>query len=48
MDSTHGMLFLEYLINGELDAYFYRDEYGDNHYYIEKDSLKLRELKYNI
>ncbi|HKK58566.1 MAG TPA: hypothetical protein VJ937_03755 [Salinivirga sp.] len=46
VDSTHGMLFLEYLINGELDAYFYRDKYGGNHYYIEKDSLKLRELKY--
>ena len=46
VDSTHGKLFLEYLINGELDAYFYRDRYGGNHYYIEKDSLELRELKY--
>ncbi len=46
VDSTVGRIFLEYLVNGELDAYFYRDNYGENHYYIEKDSLKLRELKY--
>ncbi len=37
-------IFLEYLINGIVDIYFYRDEANNNHYFIEKDDLKLTEL----
>lgn len=40
-------LFMEYMINGILDIYFYQDENGDNHYYAAKDSLDLHELKYS-
>jgi hypothetical protein len=37
-------LFLEFLINGRVDIYYFRDEYGE-HYYIEKGDNKLIELK---
>ena len=38
-------LFLEYLIDGELDLFVKRGKYGDR-YFIEKDSLPITELKY--
>lgn len=38
--------FLEYLINGEVDVYYLRNEEGD-HYYVEKKGKTLKELKYN-
>ena len=38
-------LFLEYLINGKISIYYYRDSDGD-HYYIQKDSGELTELEY--
>jgi hypothetical protein len=40
-------VFMEYLIHGKLDVYFYQDERGDNHYYAAKDTLKPQELKYS-
>ena len=36
--------FMEYLINGALDMYFYQDDENDNHYFVSKDSLQLKEL----
>ena len=38
-------MFLEFLIKGALNIYYLRDEKGD-HYYIDKDSVKLIELPY--
>jgi len=46
VDSTVGRIFLEYLVNGELDVFFYQDQTGDNHYFVKKDNLPLKELKY--
>ncbi|MCB4808964.1 hypothetical protein LG651_11950 [Tamlana sp. 62-3] len=39
-------LFLEYLVNGVIDIYYYRDDKGD-HYYVSKDNNILYELKNN-
>ncbi len=36
-------IFIEYLVNGIADLYYYRDKAGD-HYLIEKDDGKLHEL----
>lgn len=38
-------VFLEYLINGEIDIYYLRDDSGD-HYYIEKEGVELTEIPY--
>ena len=38
-------VFMEYLIKGKISIYFMRDEKGD-HYYIEKDDVKLMKLPY--
>ena len=40
-------VFMEYLIKGKLDIYFYQNEKGVNKYYVSKDSLPLSELKYS-
>jgi len=37
-------LFMEYLINGTVDMYYYRDDKGD-HYFVEDSSGQLYELK---
>ena len=37
-------VFLEYLVNGMANLYYYRDEHTEDHYYIEKDDHFL-ELK---
>lgn len=37
-------LFLEYLLKGKVNLYYYRDKDG-NHFLIDKDTLKLVELK---
>ncbi len=39
-DSTEINLFLEYLVNGIADLYYYRDNNGD-HYLVEKEGGKL-------
>lgn len=39
-------IFVEYLIDGKLDIYFYQDKKTVNHYYAANDSLPLKELKY--
>lgn len=36
-------VFLEYLINGKVDIYYYRDA-NDDFYFIEKDNVSLTEL----
>ncbi len=38
-------VFLECLIKGKVNIYYLRDDYG-NHYYIDKDNMKLAELPY--
>ncbi len=39
-------VFLEYLVNGELDIYYLRDLEGD-HYYAENAMLEIREIPYS-
>lgn len=43
--STEQNVFLEYLINGELDVYYYRNNEGD-HYFVEKEGGDLVLLPY--
>ena len=38
-------VFLEYLIKGEINIYYMRDNFGD-HYYLDKEDLKFTELPY--
>ncbi len=38
--------FLEYLIKGKVNVYYMRDDIGD-HYYLEKEDVKLTEIPYN-
>ncbi len=38
-------VFLEYLVKGEVNIYFYRDNTGD-HYYLDKENVKLTEIPY--
>lgn len=39
-------VFLEYLIKGKVNIYYLRDKNGD-HYYLEKEDVKLTEIPYN-
>jgi hypothetical protein len=39
------MVFLEYLVNGRLDLFYIRSN-DDDRYFIQNDSLPLREIKY--
>ena len=39
-------LFLEFLIKGQLNIYYYRDDNQNDRYYIEKADLPLSELTY--
>ena len=47
IENSKRNVFLEYLINGKLNIYFYRDVEGDDHYFAEKDTIPLKELKYS-
>jgi len=38
-------VFLEYLIKGEVNIYYMRDEDGE-HYYLDKEDIKLTEIPY--
>ena len=38
-------VFLEYLIKGEINIYYMRDDFGD-HYYLDKENEKLTEIPY--
>lgn len=40
------ILFLEYLIDGELDVYFLQSKNQQNHYYVSKGNEELKELIY--
>lgn len=42
---NHKKVFLEYLIKGKVNIYYMRDESGD-HYYIDKEDVKLMEIPY--
>lgn len=46
-DNETIILFLEYLINGELDVYFYQENGTINHYLVAKDEMPLKELHYS-
>jgi hypothetical protein len=39
-------VFMEYLIKGKVSIYYYKDAIGD-HFFIEKDSLPLKEISYS-
>lgn len=45
-DGTVKKIFLEFLIKGELNIYFYQDAEKNNIYYAEKDTTGLMELIY--
>ncbi len=38
-------VFLEFLIKGQVDVYYFRDKLGD-HYFIEKENMPLTEIPY--
>lgn len=38
-------IFFEYLIKGKVNIYYFRDDKGD-HYYIDKEGMKLTEIPY--
>ncbi len=42
---NHRKVFLEYLIKGKINIYYMRDDIGD-HYYLDKDDMKLTEMSY--
>ena len=44
---TGERLFLQYLVNGKLSVFYYRDKEGKDHYLINKMGLPLRELPYS-
>ena len=46
-DTKQVRIFLEYIIHGRLDVYFYLDNNNQNHYYASKDSSQIKELKYS-
>jgi hypothetical protein len=39
-------VFMEYLIHGKINIYYFKDAVGD-HYFIEKDSLPIKEISYS-
>jgi len=41
------IMFLEFLINGEVDFYFSQDKSKINHYYASKENSPILELKYS-
>ncbi len=43
-------VFLEYLVNGMASVYYYRDDFTNHHYYLEKDEtfIELKEEKKEI
>jgi len=40
------MIFLEYLVNGNLDIFYYLDSFNADHYFASNDSVELVELTY--
>lgn len=42
---NHIKVFLEYLIKGKINIYYFRDDIGD-HYYLNKEDVRLAELPY--
>ncbi|MDP2724619.1 MAG: hypothetical protein Q8O72_17930 [Bacteroidales bacterium] len=47
LDGKDTTLFMEYLINAELDFYFVQTKGLDNRYFVSTDSTPLKELKYS-
>ncbi|MDX9847836.1 MAG: hypothetical protein RBT74_12710 [Tenuifilaceae bacterium] len=41
------LVFVEYLVNGKLDIFFFQDHMLNNYYFAAKDSLSLKEIKYS-
>lgn len=42
---NHKKVFLEYLIKGEVNMYYMRDDMGD-HYYVDKEDVRLTKIPY--
>jgi len=47
LNSKKVNVFLEFLLHGKLDIYFLLDEASNSHYFVSKDSLAIKELKYS-
>lgn len=47
LDNIDTTLFLEYLIDGKLDIYFFQDNAINNRYFVTRDGMRLSELKYS-
>lgn len=47
LDGRDTTLFMEYLINGEMDFYFVQTGGLKNHYFAANDTIPLRELNYS-
>lgn len=47
IENNDANLFVEFIINGELDMYFYQDNMKRNHYYVSKSDSVLNELIYS-
>lgn len=47
IENKNLVVFMEFLIHGQLDIYFYQDENDNNHYYASRDTSSLQELKYS-
>ncbi len=47
MDGKQQLIFLEYLIKGRLNIYYFQEKNLMPHYYALKDTLPMQELKYS-
>lgn len=47
IDKKNVQVFMEYLIKGKLNIYFFQDQEGTNRYFIAKDTLQLHELRFS-
>lgn len=47
IDNKRVCIFMEYLVHGKLDIYFFQDKDNSNHFFASKDTLPITELKYS-
>ena len=47
IDGIPTQIFLEYLIKGALDVFYYKDMMTGDHYFIDKDTISLEEITYS-
>lgn len=46
-ENKQSVLFLEYLLKGKLNLFYFQDKGLNPHFYVTKDTIPLQELKYN-